>query len=356
MLAPNPARAAQVEEEPFDYTWTSASIKTVRDQAREAHRLKAPNAALSAAREEFIKHARAKGHVYSVDEVDVFELTAPLQRLQSGETMERSLIVAAPKSYELQYVRRAEDKGAVIVVADGMTTTSGPQAGDGESLATWNPTDGGQYIITITLGGQWIGKMLTMWQTQKIEDSSKTANWHGFSSKSIAEPNEDLEGRVTDYEIGYMRLRTDPRDRDTFQHPVYLGGAWQDIQPATPFTGRCSEQTLNLAASFGPVGLEVPVSFRDCDDYKPIIDYEYPGTYMLEMTQGSWLGDGPRELGYALSLKTDTGVNLRYNQGQILRLIDQAGTTHNVAECSWSGQDHTCEVLDEETRRAQQRP
>ncbi|MET7335667.1 hypothetical protein [Nonomuraea sp. NPDC005650] len=337
---------AAARRTPIDVTWTGDSIETTRDQARAARsRQKSLPAALKEAQDTFIKDTAAEGRRYDAADLDVFEMTVPAQRTEDG--IQRSVIATVPKGYDLERVRLVEDGPAVLAVAEGAPADAVSGNGVG-TTATWNPNDGGDFLLTIKRGNEWLGKLHSMWQSQSVEDDSKSADWHGYTNKGVATPNENLSG-TSDFEIGNARLESTAYDEETASHPVYVGGQWQDYSPAIDFEGDCDTTEYTATASIGAVGLEIPIKFVDCDEYTVKVDTDRPSDYSIEVDQGSWLKDGAYELGFALGLKTNANVTLKWWQYAWLQLVDQA--SGEVFECGTGG-TYICEVENQERNRA----
>ncbi|MBN6054654.1 hypothetical protein JYK22_22115, partial [Nonomuraea sp. RK-328] len=350
LAAPEQAWADEVDSRtPIDVTWTGDSIDATRDQARVAQRQrKSLPAALKEARDTFIKDTAAEGRHYDVADLDVFELTVPAQRAEDG--VQRSVVATVPKGYDLKRVRLVEDSRSVLAVAEGEPTGTAPGSDSIGATATWNPNDGGDFLLTIKRGTEWLGKLHSMWQAQSVEDDSKSADWHGYNNKGVATPNENLSG-ATDFEIGNARLESTAYDKETASHAKYVGGQWQDYAPAKDFEGDCDQTELVTSAHIGAIGLEVPIKFVDCDEYKVKADAEWPSDYSIEVDQGQWLKDGAYELGFALGLKTNEGVDLKWQQYAYLHLIDQA--MGEGFECGTGG-TYVCEVQNQERNRSKQ--
>lgn len=175
------------------------------------------------------------------------------------------------------------------------------------------------------------GDAVFLWKREKLHNDGDAAkDYFTYSRKASAYP---FKLRFSDDpKVRTLRVQSFPYDE---LEPKLVD--WLDWNPGANFSGGCSGQ-MSVGISHPAVPVSLGYTFQDCDKYTFWRNGGKPGSYWIEMDQGRFLNDGPREAAYALGFITRQGARASMHD---LNLV-----VFNQFSQLWGSQDKACKQTD----------
>lgn len=212
------------------------------------------------------------------------------------------IAVVHPEGTQVQSVEVEVGEGEVAVTS--VVKHDQELVGGGPGSMSWSANGDGSYKL-ITAGH---GDALFNWDRNiATSDGSSTYDYYQYTRKGDAMPYDRY--LAPDARVKTLRVQSWPYDN---VEPYLVG--WMDYQPRSSFAGDCNSSPLSLSVSTPVFG--IGTSFTDCDKNTVWRNIDKPGSYWIEMEQGSWINAGSRSVAYTLSLKIKQGIRASMNDSQ----------------------------------------